>query len=310
MEAKMKSRKRYDHLNDYLFYKIMGEKGDEVQLLGFLNAVLGKNGKNRFTAVKIIENKYLSPEVIGDKGSILDVRAVLQGKAKVNIEVQVRNEHNMDRRSLFYWSREYSGSLKRGQDYRKLPDVIAINIVNFNFPPVRNSHTRFHLREDLDHDVVLTDALEIHFLNMVQYRKQRKKILLDNPLNRWLVWLDAGSPPELIAEVLKMDRAIKAANKKLDLVTMDEDFHRYYTLRQMALSDYTSGMNYAREEGLKKGLKEGRAKGREEGREEGRQEGRAEGILEIARKMKTAGRPLSEIEEFTGLPRETIERIV
>jgi conserved hypothetical protein (putative transposase or invertase) len=204
----MKKQKHYDHLNDYLFYKVMGERGDEEQLLGFLNAVLGKTGDDRFSAVEIIENKYLSPQAIGDKGSILDVRAVLQGKTKVNIEVQVRNRHNMDRRSLFYWSREYTESLEEGQDYKELPDVIAINVVNFDYPPVRNSHTRFHLREDIDHDIVLTDALEIHFLNMVQYRKQRKKILLDNPLNRWLVWLDAGSPPDLIAEVLKMDSAI------------------------------------------------------------------------------------------------------
>ena len=34
----------YDPLNDFQFYKVMGEKGDEVQLLGFLNAVLGKTG--------------------------------------------------------------------------------------------------------------------------------------------------------------------------------------------------------------------------------------------------------------------------
>jgi len=191
----------------------------------------------------------------------------------------------MDRRSLFYWSKEYSKSLKKGQDYKELPDVIAVNIVDFNFPPVRNSHTRFHLREDLDHDLVLTEALEIHFLNMVQYRKQRKKILLDDPLNRWLVWLDPGSPPELIEEVVKMDSAIYSANERMVYVTGDEEAIRAYEMRQMALSDYNSSINYAREEG------------------------RAEGILEIARKMKAAGRPLSEIMEFTGLPAETIEEV-
>jgi len=208
-------------------------------------------------------NKYLSAKVIGDKSSILDVRAVLQGKTRVIIELQVRNQHNMDRRSLFYWSREYSESIEEGQKYNELPNVIAVNIVNFNFPPVRNSHTRFHLREDHDRDLTLTDALEIHFLNMVQYRKQRKKILLDDPLNRWLVWLDAGSPPELIEEVLKMDSAINAANEKLNFVSKDKDFLRYYHLRQMALSDYNSSIDYAHEDGLKKGLKKGREEERQ-----------------------------------------------
>ncbi|MDR2576304.1 MAG: Rpn family recombination-promoting nuclease/putative transposase [Treponema sp.] len=290
---KQKLYKRLNLLNDFLFYMIMGEKGDEVQLLGFLNAVLGKTGEDRFTAVEIIENKYLSPEVIGNKSSILDVRAVLQGKTRVNIEVQVRNQHNMDRRSLFYWSREYLKSLKKGKDYKELPDVIAINIVDFNFPPARNSHTRFHLREDIEHDLILTDALEIHFLNMVQYRKQRKKILLDDPLNRWLVWLDVGSPPELIEEVVKMDSAIYAANERMVYVTGDEEAIRAYEMRQMALSDYNSEMNYAHEEGHAKGLAEGLA----------------EKALEIAHKMKEMGFLAEQIQAATGLTVETIEQV-
>jgi hypothetical protein len=48
--------------------------GDEVQLLGFINAVLHRTGENRFDSVKILENKTFTPEVIGDKSSILDVR--------------------------------------------------------------------------------------------------------------------------------------------------------------------------------------------------------------------------------------------
>jgi len=35
----------------------------------------------------------------------------------------------------------------------------------------------------------------------------------------------------------------------------------------------------------------------------------AEEKLEIAGKMKNAGRPLNEIEEFTGLPAERIEKL-
>jgi len=207
----------------------------------------------------------------------------------------------MDRRSLFYWSREYTSSLKKGQNYRKLPDVIAINIVNFNFPPVRNSHTRFHLREDADHDIVLTDALEIHFINMVQYRKQAGNKSLDDPLNRWMAWLDGKSPPDLIAEVLKMDSAINAANEKLDLVTMDEDFQRYYTLRQMALSDYNSEMEYAHEEGLAEGMEKGLEKGREEGLKKGREE--------IARNALAQGASIDFVNKITGLDNETIKQL-
>jgi hypothetical protein len=38
-------------------------------------------------------------------------------------------------------------------------------------------------------------------------------------------------------------------------------------------------------------------------------EGEAKGKLEIARKMKKAGWPFSEITEFTGLPPETVMKL-
>jgi predicted transposase/invertase (TIGR01784 family) len=42
-------------------------------------------------------------------------KAVLQDGTRVNIEIQLQNEYNMDRRILFCWSKEYYKSLKRGR---------------------------------------------------------------------------------------------------------------------------------------------------------------------------------------------------
>jgi predicted transposase/invertase (TIGR01784 family) len=56
----------------------------------------------------------------------------------------------MDKRSLFYWSREYAKGLNAGQDYDELPNVIAINIVNFDFLDCGNYHSCFHLWEDTE----------------------------------------------------------------------------------------------------------------------------------------------------------------
>jgi len=54
---------------------------------------------------------------------------------------------------------------------------------------------------------------------------------------------------------------------------------------------------------------EGLAEGHAEGLAEGQTKGRNEVKFEIARKMKTAGKPVSEIEEFTGLSSQTIEKL-
>jgi len=297
--------RRFNPLNDYLFFKIMGEKGDEVQLLSFLNAVLHRTGENKFDSVEILENKTFTPEAIGDKSSVLDVRAILHDRTRTNTEVQLRNQHNMDRRSLFYWSKEYTNSLQEGQDYSELPNVIAINIINFNYLPTKRFHTCFHLREDEERDIILTDALEIHFLNMVKYRKQAGKGLPEDPLNLWMAWLNEKSPPELLAEVMKMDSAIQAANERMVYVTGDKEAIRAYERRQMALSDYNSEINYAHKKGMAKGLQ----KGRVEGLQEGRAEGRADEKIEIARKMKGMGDSIEKIQTITGLPTESIEQL-
>jgi predicted transposase/invertase (TIGR01784 family) len=302
------SVRRLHPLNDYFFYKIFGEKGDEIQLLGFLNAVLGRTGEDKFTSVDILENKTFTPEILGDKSVILDVRAELQDKTKVNVEVQIRNQHNMDKRSLFYCGREYVRSLKSGGDYRDIPGVIAINIVDFRFLPTKNYHTSFHLREDQEPGIVLTNSLEIHFINMVKYRRLKKRpkgSLFDEPLMRWLAWFDENSPPELVEEVVKMDSAIQLADERLVYLSGDEDAIRAYEMRFKAMCDLTSMRNYATEKGLAKGFKKGMKEGTRQGIERG-MEARA---LEIAQKMKSAGRPFNEIAEFTGLSAETIERL-
>ena len=257
---RFESSPRLNPLNDYLFYKVMGEKGDEEQLLGFLNAVLisdtERSGKKPIESVEIIENKSLMADTINGKSCVLDVIAVLADGTMVNIEVQLRNEHNIDRRSMFYWSRVYSKGIKKGQDYQELPNVIAINIVDFDFPSGGDTHTCFHMREDSNPSLMLSNALEIHFINMVKWRKQVDKDIEKNPLHRWLVWLDVTSPPELVKEAVKMDSAIMAADKKKYYLTQEWQDWNLELHRELAIMDYNSGINYARKEGEQKSKEE------------------------------------------------------
>jgi predicted transposase/invertase (TIGR01784 family) len=283
---------RLNPLNDFMFQKVMGEKGDESQLLDFLNAVLDRHGDRKIAAVTILENKTLTADFLGDKASVLDVKAELDNGTKIDIEVQILNEENMARRSLFYWSREYTRGLGAGQDYSELPVVIAINIVDYQFFEIGGFHTCFHLREDTERDLVLTDALEIHFLDMVKWRRLKGKDVAGDPLHQWMAWLNQKSPPNLIDEVKKMNEAILLADEKMVFVTEDKDARDAYERRLKALYDETNRRNFA----LKQHAK-------------GLAQGLPQGKLEIAQKMKNAGRPLAEIVEFTGLSPETMEKL-
>jgi len=273
---------QFDPLNNFLFYKIFGEKGDEIQLLGFINAVLGKTGVNSFTRVEILENKNFMAEIMGGKSCVLDVRAQLQNGAMVNIEVQLSNQYNMDRRSLYYLSKVYTSRLQSGHDYIELPNVIAINIVDFDFPHTKNYHSCFHLWEDTERDIILTDALEVHFINMVKYKKQMMaKQFLEDPLCRWLAWFNKDSSPELLEEVVKMDTTIQVANEKLTHVTQSEEDMWAYTRYLMAECDRTGQLKYAR----------------------------GEERMTIARNALAEGSTPEFIQKITGLDLETIKNL-
>jgi predicted transposase/invertase (TIGR01784 family) len=252
--------------------------------------------------------------VAGDKTAILDVRARTRAGELVNIEVQLRNPGNMDRRSLFYWSREFSRGMEAGQDYRETPNVIAINIVNYEFMGEAPAfHLCFHIWEDTYRELLLTDALEIHFIDMVKFRRVREKDIRNDPLQRWLAWLDKESPAGLVEEALKMDTAIRKAEEKMAYVSGDKEALRAYQMREMALSDWTSGLNHAREEGIQEGMQKGKREGIQEGMQKGIQEGKREGMQEgmrkVALKMKKRGISVDQIAEDTGLSVEEIGQI-
>ena len=296
-----KASERINPLNDFLFLKVMGEKGDEEQLLGFLNAVLGRNGADSFVSIEIIENKSLIADIAGGKSCNLDVRAVLQGGTKINAEVQIRNQYNMDKRSLFYWSREFAKSLEAGQNYNELPRVISINITGFEFMPSGNFHSCFHLKEDKEF-TLLTDALEIHFIDMVKWRRQIGKDIVNNPLHRWLTWLDPGSSVEKAEEAVRMDTTIQKAKERQEYVLSDEEAVRLYENRQMAYWDNISANEYLRE------VQEEAREAREEA-EIAHEKGLKERSMDIARKLKARGRPTDEIAEDTGLSSAIIEKL-
>ncbi|MDR1219600.1 MAG: Rpn family recombination-promoting nuclease/putative transposase [Treponema sp.] len=280
---------RFNPLNDYLFLKVMGEEGDEEQCLAFLNAVLSDSSEKPLRLVKILENRSVSAENLGDKSVAFAFRAIgeteTQKNIKAEIEVQLKDLHNMTERTLYYWAREYAAGIKEGEDYSGLPRVITINIVNFDHIKLEKFHTAFRLREDSRRDYVLTDVMEIHFVNMVKFRKKTNK-QIDNTLERWLMFLDEYATPDTLAEIVKIDPAIAKAQMRLEAVTANEEFRQNYELRRKALSDWTTGVNTAFERGVEKGAEKER--------------------FEIAGSALAKGLSVDFIQDLTGLKIEDI----
>jgi predicted transposase/invertase (TIGR01784 family) len=136
----------------------------------------------------------------------------------------------------------------------------------------------------------LTDALEIHFVEMVKFRRLRERDIRNDALQRWLTYFDRESPAELVEEVLRMDDGIQRAQERAAYVANDKEALREYQMREMTLSDWASGVNQARREG----------------RLEGRSEGRREEAQEIAQRLKGMGESVDKIAKVTGLSQDEI----
>lgn len=242
-------------LNDFIFQKLFGEKGSEEELLSLLNAILYPDGKDKLVSIEVLENKTFAGDMIGDKMGILDVRGITDKGSHINVEVQRKDYGNMDTRSPFYWSLQFSKAIKKGDEYADIPKVITINILDFNFFPLPLFHTTFHLREDSHRDYILTDVMELHYIEMPKFRKLRDKDL-NIPLHRWLAFFNNNLSDDDLKELISMDTAIKKAAEKIDYLASDEETVRLYQAREMALFDYRSGIAQREKEIAKSMLKD------------------------------------------------------
>ena len=244
--------KRLDPKNDFIFQLLFGKQDNKDILIDLLNAVLMREGQDRITDIESVENKKLDAERIMDKTCVLDVKAKGKDGTTYNIEMQLTDKKNMGLRTAYYWAKMFVEQLKSGDKYQNLKKTITINILNYNiFTEVEKFHTTFHIRED-ELGFVLTDRLEIHFIELGKFRDLREGRKITDPLHQWLMFLDEKDKE--ILEVLKMSNpAIDRAEKILEWLSADEETLVTYRLREQSLHEQASMIADAKEEGREEG---------------------------------------------------------
>lgn len=236
-------------LNDFIFKKVFGEKGNEDILISFINAVLKRTNKEPIVEIEIIDNKQLTKEVINDKTGIIDVRARTAKGENVDIEVQLTDQGNMDKRTLFYWGKMYLENIKQGEDYTSLEKVIAINILDFDYLKTESYQSSFHLWEDIEKNYMLTDMVEIHFLELPKFRRKKNKNYKDNAIERWLAFLEKDIPETTLRELMDLEPAIEKAEKRIEYLSSDEETMNTYWERERSLHERANMINSAEQRG-------------------------------------------------------------
>ena len=232
-------------LNDFIFKKLFGEAENIDNLKSFLNAVL-YNDKEKLVDLEILNEKELTTDNIQDKKGIIDVLAKTKDGTNINIEVQLTNQDNMDKRTLFYWSRIFNRGIVKGEDYSSLNKVITINILDFNYINLDEYHTIFSLRENKHMDYVLTDVLEIHFIEMPKFKKMENKNIYEDKLQRWMMFLRNDISQDELEVLMSMDNDIKKAEEKLEYLSSDPVTQELYFERERALHEKANLINTGR----------------------------------------------------------------
>ena len=150
----------YTFKNDILF-KLLFVNHQNL-LKRFVSELLEIEYDN-ITQFEII-NPEILPDNLGDKFCRLDINMVLDGQL-VDLEIQVNNEGDYPERSLYYWAKGFSSSLKVGEDYSQLPSTIVISILAFKLFDCIEFHSEYRALEVTRHSE-LTDKMSLHYFEL------------------------------------------------------------------------------------------------------------------------------------------------
>ena len=275
---------------DFVFKRIFGNENNPKILISFLNAVI--KPKDRIKTVQVMNNE-IDKESIDDKFSRLDIKAKTDKDELINIEIQIRDEHNMVKRSLYYWSKMFESQLIEGQKYDKLAKTICINILNFKCLNTKEAHSVYRLKE-INTNEELTDIQEIHFIELPKLPKDAE---IKDVFDAWMEFIENPISSKLEKAELTIEEIREAKNELLKLSANDKERMKYED-RKAALLDKVSAIENAEEKGI------------EIGREIGKKEGEKNKAIEIAKNSLKAGIDIDTIISITGLKRSEIENLL
>ena len=285
----MKSNINYDNIfidptSDIFVLYLFGSPENNDILLDFINSVLSDAGFNKIVEVEPL-NPFNIRKFVNDKMSILDIKAKDEYGKIYDVEVQTIGDELYINRTLYYWAKNYSEQITKGDSYDTLKPVICINLLKFKlFDNIDKLHTCFMLYEKDYKDIPLTDNLIIHFLELEKFKKDIK---IKKDLYNWFEYfkIEGKEKEESMETLLENNKIMKKAHEKYIEFTQNDELRHIYEQREKFQRDQISLLNSAKKEGIK------------------------EGTADVAKKMLEDGFTIEQVMKYTGLSREEILKL-
>lgn len=249
---------------------------------GFIAALLKTDPKD--VRETVLLPTALRQEYPDDKLGILDVRAMMEDGAQVNMEMQVDSFEQWDARSLFYLSKMYTEQIGKGDPYTKLKKCIHVSILNFiRFADDERCYRTIRLCDEQT-GKKYTDLLELQILELMKLPRDLRE---DDEVIRWMRFL-AGKTREEFEDMAGRSEYIEEAYRELERMSADERAWLEYEARQKAIRDHEAIMSSAWNRGLQEGIQQERQS--------------------MIRSMLEGGASPEEIVRLTGVTEEEVEK--
>ena len=286
---------------DIAFKKIFGVEDNKDLLISLINSIVGQ--EDQVSEVTLL-NPYNPKSFKKDKLSILDIKAKGVSGKRFNIEIQIADEADYDKRALYYWAKLYTEQLKVAQDYSTLSKAIGIHILNFtSIPQAKDYHNVFHITEKNEGFRYFED-LELHTIELNKFSSNANEGLSDivakvkTSLDMWSAFLTRNDLLKADSLPRELDDVnLKKAITVLEVMNFSDEERDFYEDHLKWLRIETNSLKKMKEEGKAEGLVEGKA------------EGKAEEKIEIARNLLAQNIDITNISLATGLSIAEIEKL-
>jgi predicted transposase/invertase (TIGR01784 family) len=206
---------------DCVFKAILSAPGNENLLVSFLNGVLEL--KSPIATVDIL-NPYNDKEFIGDKLSIVDIKATDDRGVIYQIEVQLSTPKYLENRMLYTWSSVYKSQVVEGDGYSELKPAISIWLLTGTFFKTDQAHHHHFQVWDVENQLRLTDHCSVHVLELEKWEKPATLQAQDY----WLYFFKEAkhwkSLPQLLQGLAVMRQAM---NTLVRFSEQQKEYHRY-----------------------------------------------------------------------------------
>ena len=216
--------------------------------------LVGSILEEEITEIDLEQNPILEKNIKDEKIGILDIRAKLNNNTNCNVEIQLVDQKNIEKRALYYWSKMYIESIKAGHDYSELEKGVVILIVDFelkNLKDVDHWITEWELRGKDYTNKILTPVEKIVILELPKFKKYKDKTQNQELKN----WVEFIINPE--KKMQGESKEIEKAREVLEMMSQDKNERRLAELRQKYIMDQKAIEDAGYDKGLSAGIKQG-----------------------------------------------------